>query len=93
MVKLNVNINILLREIAPSLETILIWDMFEKVLILLRKRKKLRPEMIKSNKRMKVPRDGSFANACTETNIPDLTKNVPNKLSKKVIIHKNIVQF
>ena len=83
----------MLREIAPSLETMLICEMFEKVLILLKKRKKLINEMIKSNKRIKMPRDGSFANACTETNIPDLTRKVPSKLSKKVIIHKNIVQF
>ena len=30
------------------------------------------------------PLSGSFANACTETNIPDLTRKVPSKLNEKV---------
>ena len=32
---------------------------------------------------MNSPLSGSEANACTETKIPDLTKNVPNRLNEK----------
>ena len=39
------------------------------------------------------PLSGSFANACTETNIPDLTRKVPSKLNEKVNIDKSILQL
>ena len=42
---------------------------------------------------MKAPLAGSFANECTEIRIPDLTKNVPNKLNENAIIESSIVQF
>ena len=40
-----------------------------------------------------TPLSGSFANACTEFNMPDLTRKVPNKLKEKVIIANKAVQF
>ena len=39
---------------------------------------------------MNIPLDGSFANVCTEFNIPDLTKKVPTTLIVKVKILKII---
>ena len=38
------------------------------------------------------PLEGSFANVCTEFNIPDLTKKVPHILSVKQEIDKTKVQ-
>ena len=35
-----------------------------------------------------MPLSGSFANVCTEFNMPDLTKNVPHMLKVKVAIDK-----
>ena len=83
----------LFNEIAPSLETKLICNLFEKVLLLFRKRMKLIAEIASNNKRIKTPLFGSLANACTETRTPDLTRKVPSKLKRKVIIDKKRVQF
>ena len=41
---------------------------------------------------MYKPRVGSEANACTETKIPERTKNVPSKQSEKAKIANNTVQ-
>ena len=85
--------NILFSEIAPSLETKLICTLLEKVLLLFKKRKKLSAEIISNNNRINIPLVGSFAKACTDTRTPDLTKKVPSKLKRKVIIDKKRVQF
>ena len=45
---------------------------------------------IKKN-RIKTPRAGSVAKACTEVKIPERTKNVPNKLKEKAKIASNTV--
>jgi hypothetical protein len=42
------------------------------------------------NVRINNPRDGSFANVCTEFKMPDLTKKVPTTLMVKVKILKII---
>ena len=51
------------------------------------------PVIIARNKRINAPLAGSLANECTEVRIPDLTKNVPSRLSEKAMIDNNIVQF
>ena len=48
---------------APSLETKLICNLLEKVLLLFRKRKKLIAEIASNNKRINIPLVGSFAKA------------------------------
>ena len=58
-----------------------------------KKKKKPIPVTIISKSKIKIPLVGSLAKACTETKTPDLTKKVPNKLSKNVVIDKKIVQF
>jgi hypothetical protein len=42
---------------------------------------------------IKIPRDGSLAKEWTDIKMPDLTKNVPNKLRENVKIDKSIVQL
>ncbi len=42
---------------------------------------------------IKNPRVGSVAKACTETRIPDLTRNVPSKLNENAAIASNNVQL
>ena len=59
----------------------------------LKKKKKPIPVTIISKSKIKIPLVGSLAKACTETKTPDLTKKVPSKLSKNVVIDKKIVQF
>ena len=54
---------------------------------------KLIAEIASNNKRIKTPLFGSLANAWTETRTPDLTRKVPSKLKRKVIIDKKRVQF
>ena len=39
------------------------------------------------------PLSGSFANACTETKIPDLTKNVPRRLKENVSMDNKMLQL
>ena len=85
--------NILFNEMAPSLETKLICNLLEKVLILWRKRKKLIAEIASNNNNINTPLVGSLAKAWTDTRTPDLTKKVPNRLKRKVIIDKKSVQF
>ena len=43
--------------------------------------------------RMKTPRSGSLAKACTEVRIPERTKKVPSKLSENAKIASNNVQL
>src|SRR5210317_89865 len=43
--------------------------------------------------RMKNPRVGSVANACTDTMIPERTRNVPSRLSENAVIASNNVQL
>ena len=43
--------------------------------------------------RMKIPRSGSLAKACTEVKIPERTKKVPSKLREKVKIASSSVQL
>ena len=45
------------------------------------------------NPRMKTPRSGSFANAWTDVNTPDRTKNVPSSDNEKAAIASNNVQL
>ena len=49
--------------------------------------------IIKIITRIKIPRSGSLAKACTEFKIPDLTRKVPSKLKEKVIIANKLVQL
>src|SRR5699024_5431103 len=42
--------------------------------------------------KIKVPRAGSLANACTEVSTPERTKNVPSKLNEKVKMANSTVQ-
>ena len=53
------------------------------------------PPPIRANSisKIKIPRVGSLAKECTEIKMPDLTRNVPNKLSENVNIDKRIVQL
>ena len=43
--------------------------------------------------RMKSPRLGSLANACTDTSTPERTRNVPSRLSEKAVIASSSVQL
>src|SRR5471030_3273807 len=43
--------------------------------------------------RMKMPRFGSVAKACTEVSTPERTRNVPSKLSENARIARNTVQL
>ncbi len=45
-----------------------------------------------SSARMKTPRAGSLAKACTELRIPERTRNVPDRLSEKVPMASRMVQ-
>src|SRR5207245_8554058 len=45
------------------------------------------------NPRIKVPRFGSLANACTEVSAPERTRNVPTKLNEKATMAKRTVQL
>ena len=85
--------NILLSEIAPSLEIRLILDCFSIDFSCLIKRKKPIADTINNKRSINSPLVGSFAKAWTETKTPDLTRKVPSKLNKNVIIDKKIVQF
>src|SRR5690554_6467055 len=42
--------------------------------------------------KIKVPRAGTLAKACTEVSTPERTKNVPSKLKEKVKMANNTVQ-
>ena len=53
----------LFNEIAPSLETKLICNLLENVLLLLRKRNKLIADIAINNKRINTPLVGSLAKA------------------------------
>ena len=44
------------------------------------------------NSKIKTPRLGSVAKACTEVNTPERTKNVPSKLSENAAIANSTVQ-
>ena len=48
---------------------------------------------IPRKQRMKMPRFGSVAKACTEVSTPERTRNVPNKLSENAAIASNTVQL
>ena len=41
---------------------------------------------------MKVPREGSVANACTDVKTPERTRNVPSKDNENVTMASNTVQ-
>jgi hypothetical protein len=43
--------------------------------------------------KIKNPRSGSLANACTEVNTPERTRKVPNKLKEKAKMAKSKVQL
>ncbi|MNH18707.1 hypothetical protein D3C79_784220 [compost metagenome] len=43
--------------------------------------------------RMKMPRDGSAANACTEVSTPERTRKVPSRLSENAAIASSTVQL
>ena len=60
----------LFNDMAPSLETKLICNLLENVLLLLRKRKKLIIEIASNNKRINTPLVGSLAKVWTETRTP-----------------------
>ena len=45
------------------------------------------------NPRMKKPRVGSTAKACTETMMPERTRNVPSRLSENAVIASSNVQL
>ena len=45
------------------------------------------------NPRMKNPRAGSVANACTDTRMPERTRKVPSRLSEKAAMASNSVQL
>src|ERR1019366_301284 len=52
------------------------------------------PPIATSNRiRMKLPRNGSTANACTELSTPERTRNVPTSDSEKVMIASRMVQL
>ena len=52
------------------------------------------PPMNAANKpRMKMPRFGSTANACTEVSTPERTRKVPSRLSAKATIASSTVQL
>ena len=42
--------------------------------------------------RIKVPRSGSLAKACTEVSTPERTRKVPSRLSEKAMMASNTVQ-
>ena len=42
---------------------------------------------------MNTPRVGSAANACTEVNTPERTRNVPSRLSENAAMASSSVQF
>ena len=52
-----------------------------------------RPITMQRKIRMKRPRDGSAAKACTEVRTPERTRNVPSSESEKVRIARNTVQI
>ena len=56
------------------------------------KRLNEKSKTIARNNRINKPLPGSEAKVCTEFKIPDLTKNVPIKLSENVKIESSIVQ-
>ena len=45
------------------------------------------------NRRMKTPRLGSDAKACTDVNTPERTRKVPSRLSEKAVIARMMVQL
>ena len=51
------------------------------------------PTTINKKAKIKSPRSGSLAKACTDTNIPERTKNVPSKLREKASKASKIVQL
>ena len=51
-----------------------------------------KPTTKAKNIKMKTPRLGSVAKACTEVNTPERTKNVPSKDSEKAPMDSNTVQ-
>src|SRR6186713_2232131 len=51
------------------------------------------PITMTRNAKMKTPRFGSVANACTEVSTPERTRNVPNKLNENAAIASNTVQL
>ena len=51
------------------------------------------PIIIVKNNNIYRPLSGSFANACTETKIPDLTKNVPSRLKENVSMDNKMLQL
>src|SRR6185503_2373772 len=51
------------------------------------------PITITRNARMKMPRFGSVANACTEVSTPDRTRKVPRRLREKAAIANSTVQL
>ena len=55
-------------------------------------RRRDEPTTNTKNPRIKTPRSGSVAKACTEVNTPDRTKNVPKSDKENVIIAKSTVQ-
>src|SRR5690606_32313639 len=51
------------------------------------------PTTSSRNARMKTPRSGSVANACTEVSTPERTRKVPSRLSENAAIASNTVQL
>ncbi len=51
------------------------------------------PTVIPSSTRMKSPRDGSLAKACTEVSTPERTRKVPSNDSEKVEMASSTVQL
>src|SRR5262245_45922201 len=51
------------------------------------------PEMMPRNSRIKRPRSGSLANACTDSMMPERTRNVPSTDNEKPVIESNSVQL
>ena len=49
------------------------------------------PTTTAKNTNIKTPRFGSDANACTEVNTPERTRNVPSKDNEKAAIANNTV--
>ena len=51
------------------------------------------PMVTTSSNRIKTPRVGSDAKACTEVITPERTRKVPKRLNAKAIMARNIVQL
>ena len=57
------------------------------------KRRNDNPITMMRNAKMKMPRSGSVAKACTDVNTPERTRNVPKSESENVMIARSTVQI